>query len=96
MAMRGLDIISASTIGAEVGDLSRFRTRRELMAYVGIVPSEDSTGEKVKRGPIDALARHAEKPSQIGKRNIGRELCRLFFEHSCYPHPLPLQEKWRL
>src|SRR5262249_3610920 len=52
MAMRGLDMISASTIVAEVGDLSRFRTPRELMAYVGIVPSENSTGDKVKRGPI--------------------------------------------
>ena len=50
MAMRGLDIISASTIVAEVGDLSRFRTPRELIAYVRIVPSEDSTGDKVKRG----------------------------------------------
>ena len=49
MAMRGLDMISA-TIVAEVGDLSRFRTPRELMAYVRIVPSEDSTGDKVKRG----------------------------------------------
>jgi transposase len=38
MAMRGLDIVSAATIVAEVGDLSRFRTPRELMAYVGIVP----------------------------------------------------------
>ena len=52
MAMRGLDMISASTVVAEVGDLSRFRTPRELMAYVGIVPSENSTGDKVKRGPI--------------------------------------------
>ena len=38
---------------------------------------------------LDSLTRRAEKPSQIGKRNIGRELCRLFFEHSCYPYPLP-------
>jgi transposase len=35
MAMRGLDIVSSATIVAEVGDLSRFRTSRELMAYVG-------------------------------------------------------------
>ena len=35
MAMRGLDMISASTIVAEVGDLTRFRAPRELMAYVG-------------------------------------------------------------
>ena len=52
MAMRGLDLISATTILAEIGDLSRFQTPRELMAYLGLVPSEDSTGERVKRGPI--------------------------------------------
>ena len=52
MAMRGLDMISAATFLAEVGDLSRFRSPCELMAYLGLVPSEDSTGDKVKRGPI--------------------------------------------
>jgi transposase len=52
MAMRGIDLISAATIVAEVGDLTRFRTAPELMAYLGLVPSEHSTGETVKRGPI--------------------------------------------
>lgn len=52
MAMRGLDLISAATFLAEIGDLSRFRTANELMAYLGLVPSEDSTGETVKRGSI--------------------------------------------
>lgn len=52
MAMRGLDMISAATFLAEVGDLSRFRSPSELMAYLGLVPSEASTGEKIKRGPI--------------------------------------------
>ena len=52
MAMRGMDLISASTFLAEVGDLSRFRTPRELMAYLGLVPSEDSTGDTIKRGAI--------------------------------------------
>ena len=52
MAMRGIDLISATTFLAEIGDLSRFRTPRELMAYLGLVPSEDSTGDTVKRGPI--------------------------------------------
>jgi transposase len=52
MAMRGLDLISATTLLAEIGDLSRFRTPSELMAYLGLVPSEDSTGDTVKRGPI--------------------------------------------
>jgi transposase len=52
MAMRGMDMISATTLLAEIGDLSRFRTPSELMAYLGLVPSEDSTGDAVKRGPI--------------------------------------------
>jgi transposase len=52
MAMRGIEFISATAFLAEIGDLSRFATPRELMAYLGLVPSEDSTGDKVKRGPI--------------------------------------------
>jgi transposase len=52
MAMRGMDLISAATFLAEIGDLSRFRTPTELMAYLGLVPSEDSTGDSIKRGPI--------------------------------------------
>ena len=42
----------ATAFLAEIGDLLRFQTPRELMAYLGLVPSEHSTGETVKRGPI--------------------------------------------
>jgi transposase len=52
MAMRGVDLISAATFLAEIGDLTRFQTAPELMAYLGLVPSEDSTGDTIKRGPI--------------------------------------------
>jgi transposase len=52
MAMRGIDLIAATTFLTEVGDLTRFRTPNELMAYLGLVPSEASTGDKIKRGPI--------------------------------------------
>jgi transposase len=52
MAMRGIDLISATTLLCEIGDLSRFQTPRALMAFLGLVPSEDSTGDKIKRGPI--------------------------------------------
>ncbi len=48
MAMRGIDVVSATAFLAEIGDLSRFATARELMAYLGLVPSEASTGEQVK------------------------------------------------
>ena len=51
-AMRGIDLIAAVTILAEIGDLSRFQNPRELMGYLGLVPSESSTGENVKRGGI--------------------------------------------
>ena len=52
MAMRGIDLISAATLLAEIGDLSRFRTPHELMGYLGLVPSEESTGDTVRRGSI--------------------------------------------
>ena len=52
MAMRGIDFIAATAFLAEIGDLSRFQTPRELMGYLGLVPSEHSTGDKVKRSGI--------------------------------------------
>jgi transposase len=52
MAMRGIDLISATGFMAEIDDLSRFRSPRELMAFLGLVPSERSTGDKIKRGGI--------------------------------------------
>jgi transposase len=52
MAMRGFDLVAATAFLAEIGDLSRFATPRELMGYLGLVPSEHSTGDKVKRAGI--------------------------------------------
>jgi transposase len=51
-AMRGVDFINAVTIAAEIGDLRRFDSPRQVMSYLGLVPSERSTGETVKRGGI--------------------------------------------
>jgi transposase len=51
-AMRGVALINAVTIVAEVGDFSRFGTARQLMAYLGLVPSEQSSGGAVRRGGI--------------------------------------------
>ena len=51
-AMRGIDMIAAVTVLAEIGDLSRFASPREMMGYLGLVPSERSTGDSVKRGGI--------------------------------------------
>ena len=73
MAMRGIDLISATTFLAEIGDLSRFQTPRELMAYLGLVPSEDSTGDTVRRGPI----------TKAGNRRARRTLveCSWSYQH---------------
>lgn len=52
MTLRGLDVIAAVTVIAELGDLRRFAHPRELMGYLGLVPSEYSTGEKRRQGGI--------------------------------------------
>lgn len=51
-AMRGVAFVNAVTIVAEIGDFTRFTNPRQLMAYVGLVPSEHSTGDSVRRGGI--------------------------------------------
>ena len=62
-AMRGVAFIVAVTIVAEVGDFTRFAHPRQLMAYLGLVPSEHSSGGSVRRGGItkagNTLARRA-------------------------------------
>ncbi len=51
-ALRGIDQISAISLVAEIGDIGRFAHPRQLMAYLGLVPSEHSSGERVVRGSI--------------------------------------------
>lgn len=52
LALRGIDTISAIGLVAEIGDIGRFAHPRQLMAYLGLVPSEHSSGERVARGSI--------------------------------------------
>jgi len=51
-ALRGIALVSAVTIVAEVGELSRFANPRQLMGYSGAVASEDSSGARIRRGGI--------------------------------------------
>jgi transposase len=51
-AMRGVSFVVAVTFVAEIGDLRRFDNPRQLMAFLGLVPSERSTGERVRRGGL--------------------------------------------
>ncbi|GBD30717.1 hypothetical protein HRbin32_01826 [bacterium HR32] len=49
-ALRGVGLVTAVTLVAELGDLQRFRTPREGMAYAGLVPREASSGPRQYRG----------------------------------------------
>jgi transposase len=51
-ALRGIDVIGAVIFIAEVGDLTRFDNPRKLMAYLGLTPSEYSSGERRRQGRI--------------------------------------------
>ena len=51
-ALRGVSFVTAVGLVTEVGDIRRFTHPRELMAYLGLVPSEYSTGPSVRRGGI--------------------------------------------
>ena len=52
MALRGINLLAATTIVAEIGDLMRFPSAPQLMAYLGVVPSEHSSGPSKTRGGI--------------------------------------------
>ncbi|MEO0415300.1 MAG: IS110 family transposase [Verrucomicrobiota bacterium] len=52
MSFRGFDTVASMVIVSELGDLSRFHNPRQLMAYLGLVPSEASSGERRKQGGI--------------------------------------------
>ncbi len=55
-ALRGVDMVTAVTLVAEVGDFRRFATAGDLMAFVGLVPSEHSSGGAAARGGSPARA----------------------------------------
>jgi transposase len=52
MALRGVNLLTATIVVAEIGDLRRFTGAPQLMAYLGIVPSEHSSGGTKTRGGI--------------------------------------------
>ena len=51
-ALRGVAAITAIGLVADIGDLNRFEHPRKLMGYLGLVPSEHSSGERTSRGSI--------------------------------------------
>ena len=80
--MRGMALVNAATVIAELGDLSRFANPRQLMAYLGLVPSEHSSGTSVRRGGLT-------KPAPGSEQGAGNSAARrLLIEASwCYRFP---------
>lgn len=74
MALRGVNVVTAMTLVAELGDISRFESPRQLMAYLGLVPSEHSSGGQRHRGAI----------TKTGNRHVRRALVESAW---CYRFP---------
>ena len=84
MALRGFDLVSTAIFLAEIGDLSRFASARDLMGYLGLVPGEASTGEKIKRTGITKAGNWRARrilvecswsyrhPPRLGKKKLAR------------------------
>lgn len=72
---RGIDTITAITVLAELHDFRRFRSPSALMAYLGLVPSEYSSGPKQQRGGI----------TRTGNRHVRRLLIEAAWHHRHKP-----------
>ena len=81
-AMRGVSFLVAVTFAAEIGDVRRFDTPRQLMAFLGLVPAESSTGEKVRRSGL----------TLAGNRRARRVLVEAAWS---YRHPARVSETMR-
>ncbi len=76
-ALRGVRLLTAVILAAEIGDYVRFGTPRELMAYLGLVPSEDSTGQRRRQGRI----------TRTGNGHVRRILTEAGWNYRFYPRP---------
>ena len=82
-AMRGVSFLVAVTFAAEIGDLRRFDTPRQLMSFLGLVPAERSTGETVRRAGL----------TLAGNRRARRVLVEAAWS---YRHPARVSETLRV
>jgi transposase len=80
--MRGMALVNAATLIAELGDLSRFANPRQLMAYLGLVPSEHSSGASIKRGGIT-------KPAPGSEQGAGNNAARRLLIEASWTYRFP-------
>ena len=67
--LRGLDTLSAVGLCAEVGDFERFERPGQLMSYLGLVPSEDSSGQRRRQGAITKTGSRRALPT-VGRGRL--------------------------
>jgi transposase len=60
-ALRGMALVAAATVIAELGDITRFANPRQLMAYLGLVPSEHSSGATRRQNGITKAGNSAAR-----------------------------------
>jgi len=97
-AFRGIGFLSAVTLVAEAGDLRRFRTAPQFMAYAGLVPSESSSGGKQHRGSItktgNSLLRHVLGETAHHARHAPRVSSKLKARQADVPREI-VELAWR-
>lgn len=75
--LKGVDVTTAANLVFEAGEFSRFKNARSFAAWIGLVPSEHSSGEGVHRGCI----------TKAGNRHLRRTLVESAWHYShCSPH----------
>lgn len=83
MNMRGVKMIVAVTVVSELGDLSRFGNPKQLMSFLGLVPSEHSSGRRRSQGRI----------SRTGNGHVRRILIEAAW---CYHYPAKVSREIQL
>jgi len=78
-ALRGVQLLTAVILVAEIGDFRRFQSPGELMAYLGLVPSEHSSGESRQQGRI----------TRCGNRHVRRVLIESAWNYRLRPRVSP-------
>jgi len=70
-AMRGASFLVAVTFAAEIGDVRRFDTPRQLMSFLGLIPAESSTGDTVRRKGL-TLGRQSPRAAGAHRSGLDR------------------------
>jgi transposase len=77
MSLRGVALLNAATLIAELGDLHRFTRPQELMSYLGLVPSEHSSGQERQPGGLTKMGNGSARRALVEAAHHYRAPARL-------------------